>query len=237
VAKLFRTDGATGLVEVDGAIPTLTSSSASLYDSQVRRWEPLACASAREFGVPTHWILGMIFSESGGIPTARSPVGAVGLMQLHSPAAKQGFSDAELQDPETNIRLGARLIAVIYRDGDELPHIASKYNAGAGLDGRPHPSSSSPWGMREDAGHIDRTVAAANYAADTLVSCSTRAFPVAQRVPDDVPRPDPPTSPARPGALGPPLARTATSAGDLLPISIGLGLAWKFLRPKKRGKR
>lgn len=233
--RQFRTDEATGLVEVNGVIPSLVDSGARLYDTQVRRWEPLACSAAKEFGVPSHWILGMIFAESGGIPTARSPVGAIGLMQLFSPAAKQGFSDNELLDPATNIRLGARLIAVLYRDGDELPQIASKYNAGANQNGRPHESGVSPWGMREDPGHIDRVVAAANYAADTLIECTTRAFPVEQRIPDDIPRPRPGRSPGA-NAPPPPAPTKPGSGVGILPLALGAFAAWKFW-PTKRSRK
>jgi soluble lytic murein transglycosylase-like protein len=203
---------------VDGEIPTLAGVAARTFDAGVRRWEKLACAAAHEFGVPVHWILGMIFSESGGIPSARSPVGAIGLMQLHSAAAKGGLSDEQILDPETNIRLGARLISRIYFDGDQLPEVASKYNAGGTPNGQPHESSSSPWRMREDPGHIDRTVAAANYAAETLTVCKTQALPERQL------EPRPPVVPRTPAPCSPGSSSSSARRGSGLGVPIGLGL-------------
>jgi hypothetical protein len=190
--KQWRTDPAAGLVEVDGEIPTLSGAPANVFDTQVRRWTELACEASHDFAVPVHWILGTIYGESAGFPNARSPVGAIGLMQLHSAAARQGLSDDELRDPRTNIRLGARLINRIWSDGDQLPEVASKYNAGSETSGRPHASSSSPWGIREESGYIGRVVAAANYAADTFSgTCEQKPVPVKLERAPDVPRPRP----------------------------------------------
>ena len=190
--KQWRTDPAAGLIEVDGDIPTLSGAAANVFDTQVRRWTELACEASHDFAVPVHWILGTIYGESAGFPNSRSPVGAIGLMQLHSAAARQGLSDDELRDPRTNIRLGARLINRIWSDGDQLPEVASKYNAGSETTGRPHPSSSSPWGIREESGYIGRVVAGANYAADTFSgTCEQKAFPTKLERAPDVPRPRP----------------------------------------------
>lgn len=226
---LWFTHPATGLVEVDGVVPSLGDAGARVFESDVRRWEALSCEAAHEFGVPVHWILGMMLAESGGVISARSPVGAIGLMQIHSAGARAGLSDEELLDPATNIRAGARLISLIYRDGDQLPEVASKYNAGGGLDGSPHPSERSPWRMREDPGHIDRVVAAANYAAETSTRCQTQAFPDRQVTPAGPLRPSSPT-PA-------PASRAGLTTADAGIGALAFGwLAWELFG-KRRGAR
>jgi hypothetical protein len=153
-----------GLIEVDGRPPTLGGTGAKLFDQQVAHWAAICIRVGAVFGVPPHWLLGMIYRESGGNPFAHSADAGFGLMQITSAAARAGHTDGELYDAETNIRLGAKLIAAQRRAGDQLPEAASKYNAGASADGKPHPSAVSPWGMRETAGHISSVVAAANYA-------------------------------------------------------------------------
>ena len=153
-----------GHVEVNGVPPTLSGAAAQIFDSRVWRWRDIATKWATHFAVPVHWVLGMIHAESAGNPDARSADGGYGLMQLTSSGARQGHDYEDLRNPELNIQLGTRYIANIRTPVDDLPSVASKYNAGARTGMVPHPSNSSPWGYRETTGHISRVVAAANYA-------------------------------------------------------------------------
>jgi hypothetical protein len=157
-----------GQIEVNGRVPTFSEPHRSLLRSNVlERWGRAATEAARVYGVPVHWVLGVIHRESGGNPGAKSSDGGYGLMQLTSAAAKQGHSGEELlADPELNIRLGVRLMRAVMREGDSLVEVASKYNAGGSRDLRPHPSQTSPWGYRETAGHITGVVTAANTAIE-----------------------------------------------------------------------
>ncbi len=154
-----------GGVEVGGKLPLLSTADARSFEATVRPWQAIAHDASAETGVPVPWILGVIFAESRGNPRARSSAGAIGLMQLLSPEARGGLSETELLDPVANIHAGARFLQRLRRSVDQLPEVASKYNAGAELDGSPHRSSSSPWGLREQPEYIDRVVAANNYAA------------------------------------------------------------------------
>lgn len=157
-----------GQVEVNGRVPTFSEPHRSMLRSRViEQWGQAATEAARRYGIPVHWVLGMIYRESGGQPEAMSPVGAVGLMQLYSSAALDGHTRNEvMEDPELNIRLGVRYMAVIRREGDSLVEVASKYNAGQERDGTPHPSNKSPWGYRENEGHISAVVTGANTAIE-----------------------------------------------------------------------
>lgn len=235
MAKQWRTDPATGLIEVDGEIPTLSEQSARMFDEQVRRWTAFACEAAHDYAVPVNWILGTIYGESAGLPNARSPKNALGLMQLASESARAGLSDDELRDPRTNIRAGARFIQRIYRDGDQLPELASKYNAGAEPTGAPHPSSSSPWGIREESGYIDRVVAGANYARDTFTGdCVVAPFPTKLN-----PTPPAPSSSApRPAGAGAGVVQTAGTGtrASALGVAFVAGITYFLLRPKRKGR-
>jgi len=90
--------------------------------------------------VPESLVYAIIRAESSFLPTALSPVGAVGLMQLMPSTAatiakgsKGTFNADILTTPETNIRFGVkhlRDLLALYND-DYVLAIAA-YNAGAG---------------------------------------------------------------------------------------------------------
>lgn len=158
-----------GQVEVGGRVPTFTGEARAMLRRQViDRWGDTARREAVKAGVSVAWVIGMIFAESAGDPTAKSADGGFGLMQLTSPQALDGHTGAKvLSDPRLNIELGCRLISRITRKGDTLVEVASKYNAGAARDGSPH-RGGEPWGYRETEGHIARVVAASNTAVEVF---------------------------------------------------------------------
>jgi hypothetical protein len=152
-------------VQVDGEVPLLSGWNLDAFRQRVlARWGELADRAALAAGVPPSWVKGVIWAESGGDPNAVSPAGAVGLMQLHSEAARQGHNFEQVKDPELNVRLGAQYLRTVYGpNSPTLPHVASRYNAGQRADGSPHPASNA-WGMRYQGDYIDRVVAANNTA-------------------------------------------------------------------------
>jgi len=159
-----------GVVEVDGTVPMLSAAGRETMRRRVLRWLPSATRHGDANHVPVAWILGVIYAESGGVATVVSPDRGHGLMQLTHPSVFKGHRPlSTLANPDLNIALGVELMASLRRSvGFDLPKIASGYNAGLGKTGSPHASSSSPWGMRETRGHIDRVVRAANTAAQLL---------------------------------------------------------------------
>lgn len=81
----------------------------------------------------------LIRAESNFFPTARSPVGALGLMQLMPATAKDiarglgiDVSTPQLTNPEVNVRIGTRhLKDLIRRFNGNLVSAVAAYNAGA----------------------------------------------------------------------------------------------------------
>lgn len=92
---------------------------------------------AKQNNLDPYLVMGLIHQESYFNPSARSPVGATGLMQLMPPTARELarriHSSANVENPEVNIRLGCayfRQLVDMFR-GTVLLAVAS-YNAGMG---------------------------------------------------------------------------------------------------------
>jgi soluble lytic murein transglycosylase-like protein len=99
---------------------------------------------AREFGLDPDLLRGLVATESGGDPKAKSVDGAIGLVQLMPATAKEvarslgmDASRVDLYDPETNLRLGASHFArLLERHGGEPAFALAAYNAGPTPVGR-----------------------------------------------------------------------------------------------------
>jgi soluble lytic murein transglycosylase len=94
--------------------------------------------NARARALDPAWVYAVIRQESSFRPTARSPVGALGLMQIMPATGREiarqlatdGATDLLLQ-PDTNIRLGARYLQTILERLQDNPVLATAaYNAG-----------------------------------------------------------------------------------------------------------
>ena len=101
------------------------------------KYEGAIVKNAKKNDVDPFLVMGLIHQESTFNPLARSPVGAVGLMQLMPPTAKEIarrlHSSSNVEDPEVNIQLGTfyfRQLVDMFR-GAALLAVAS-YNAGMG---------------------------------------------------------------------------------------------------------
>jgi soluble lytic murein transglycosylase-like protein len=104
--------------------------------------------ASKRFALPEHWIRSVMRIESAGEVRARSPKGAMGLMQI----MPQTWSDlrvryelgADPYDPRDNILAGAAYIRELY-DRYGAPGFLAAYNAGPGryeshlTTGRPLP--------------------------------------------------------------------------------------------------
>ncbi len=93
-------------------------------------------AAAREFGLPPWLLAGLARQESAFMPNARSPAGAMGLLQLipgtagRHAAALGVDRRPDLGDPMLNLRLGARELSALKARFGALEPALAAYNAG-----------------------------------------------------------------------------------------------------------
>lgn len=126
----------------DRAIQTATQSGA-FNDLQLRfplAYRDLMQRAAHDNALSTPWLFAIARQESTFMPDARSPVGALGIMQLMPDTAKQvarglrtKVSSADLREPGPNIRLGGNYLGTMlnrYRGNRVLATAA--YNGGPG---------------------------------------------------------------------------------------------------------
>ncbi|MHC8440824.1 MAG: lytic transglycosylase domain-containing protein [Candidatus Eutrophobiaceae bacterium] len=87
------------------------------------------------------WIFGLVRAESAFNPVARSPVGALGLMQVMPATGKmmarklgiKGFKTSNLTSPETNVPIGsAYMRSMLDAHGGNVVLATAAYNAGPG---------------------------------------------------------------------------------------------------------
>jgi len=97
-------------------------------------------AEARRYGVDPALAYGLMRAESAMQPDARSPAGALGLLQLMPGTAREvarrhGLAyrgPGSLVDPEVNVPLGIAHLGELYRAfGGNWVRVAAAYNAGA----------------------------------------------------------------------------------------------------------
>ncbi len=107
----------------------------------LKKYEALLNQAAQDFSLEPALLKAIMAAESGFNPTAVSPKGAVGLMQV-MPATAERYGVAgdakktigqKLTDPKTNIRLAARYLRdlrALFPNKPEL--VIASYNAGEG---------------------------------------------------------------------------------------------------------
>ena len=115
-----------------------------------RAYPDIVAAKAQQHGVESEWIYSLIRQESAFAPTARSPAGALGMMQLMPSTAKQvsrklglNFNTHSLLDPENNILLGTQYLSdLLQRFEGNIVLATAAYNAGPNRAKRWQPESS-----------------------------------------------------------------------------------------------
>jgi soluble lytic murein transglycosylase len=124
------------------AVPELGSEGIADAPSDIARaylplgWPDELTAAARDTGLDPWLIAAVARQESSFTAHARSPAGAVGVLQLLPSTARGharilGFgSRPNLTDPAVNIRIGAHELARLVRRFDELEPALAAYNAG-----------------------------------------------------------------------------------------------------------
>jgi soluble lytic murein transglycosylase-like protein len=121
----------TKIYEVPGAPAYRTTTAADRVES-APRFDDLVLAHAQRHSLRPELVRAVIQVESGYNPTATSPKGAMGLMQL-MPATARLLGVRNPYDPEDNIRGGTAYLRQLLDkyDGNEQLALAA-YNAGSG---------------------------------------------------------------------------------------------------------
>lgn len=132
------------------------------------KWLPTFEQVAKERNVPAFWLLAFAYAESRFNPAAEAADGGWGMMQITAPGLKAGFTKEQVFDPLTNVRIAARVLALHATRTQDLPSIASCYNAGCAKVGVPYASDATPWGLRAYGQYISIVVAANNAAVRWL---------------------------------------------------------------------
>jgi soluble lytic murein transglycosylase-like protein len=97
-----------------------------------KQYTPLIAAVAREHKLEPALLHALITVESGYNPKARSPKGAIGLMQLMPETARR-YRVIDIWDPDENLRAGARYLRDLLVMFDQNLSLAlAAYNAGEG---------------------------------------------------------------------------------------------------------
>ncbi|HZM46972.1 MAG TPA: lytic transglycosylase domain-containing protein [Burkholderiales bacterium] len=97
-----------------------------------KHYTPLISAVAKEIQLDPALLHAVIAVESGYNPKARSPKGAIGLMQLMPDTARR-YEVADIWDPRDNLRGGARYLRdLLAAFNNNLSLALAAYNAGEG---------------------------------------------------------------------------------------------------------
>ena len=128
--------GAATSPDVDNPLPTTLTPAyngtggAAPTSGPTTQWAPQINAASQATGVPPGILHAVMKQESGGNAQAKSPAGALGLMQL-MPGTAQGLG-VDPSDPAQNVMGGAKYLAQMKAHFGDWDSALAAYNAGPG---------------------------------------------------------------------------------------------------------
>jgi soluble lytic murein transglycosylase-like protein len=109
------------------------ASAAHYYTRRMHDYDNIIREASRYHGIQFGLIKAMIHAESGFNPTAISPSGAMGLMQI-MPANLNEFGVSDPFNPRDNVMGGTRYLkSLMAKYNSDLPLTLAAYNAGPGV--------------------------------------------------------------------------------------------------------
>lgn len=108
-----------------------TANDADVPELATTSFDPIIENASLQHDVPVRLVKAVIQVESGFKSRARSPKGAMGLMQLMPQTARQYQAGRNPYDPTKNIQAGTRYLRKLLNEF-ELPLALAAYNAGEG---------------------------------------------------------------------------------------------------------
>jgi len=123
------------------ALVLLARKAVSMYKveevTRVLEFSDLVEPYSRMYGVPASRVYAIAAYESSGNPTAGGPTNDRGLMQITPIGLAEvnriyslGFTFQEMWDPAKNIRVGAALLSIYYRQFGNIDMATRAYNVG-----------------------------------------------------------------------------------------------------------
>lgn len=100
--------------------------------SAINQWDSYIANASKKYGVPANMIKAVMRAESQGIPTALSPQGASGLMQVMP--GIHGTTQKAMMDPALNIDKGVSILRANYDQHGSWPMAAQAYLGLGGAD-------------------------------------------------------------------------------------------------------
>lgn len=109
-------------------------------EKYIKKYETEVLAASEEYGLDPALVFAVIRTESSFDPSAVSPAGAKGLMQIMPATAewvafrtKTEFDESRIFEPAYNINIGCHLLGyLLEKYGGELRFALAAYNAGSG---------------------------------------------------------------------------------------------------------
>jgi len=123
-------------------LESLMTSNSTLYRADLealypRPYKNLVDSAAKQYGVENNFVWAIMRQESAFQVSAKSWVGAAGLMQLMPATAKEeakraGLSNYDLYKASDNIKLGTSHLGWLGKNFSKKEHVMAAYNAGSG---------------------------------------------------------------------------------------------------------